>query len=295
MATIGLSHPYIARYTAAGTAVSYTAGRLLGKATELSIELNDAESNLFYADNGPAESDDRFSGGSLTVKTDDLRPQAMIGALGVTSEAISAAGVTTPGAAWLVNDDNQSIPYLGFGGIAKKIVNGETKYVGIVLDKIKFSNQNEAITTQGETITWQTPELKGQIFRSDAASHKWRRISTPLDSEAEADAAVRAYLNIAEAAVTPTLSALSIGTLTLSPTFASNKTAYTTTTTSGSNAVNATASNADDTIEIKVNGSRIANGGNATWVTGTNTVEIAVTNSGGAQIVYIVTVTKTGA
>lgn len=294
MATIGLSHPYIARYTNAGSSVSYAGGRLLGKATELSIELNDGESNIFYADNGPAESDNQFSGGSLSISTDELRPQAYMEALGVVSQPITNEEFTTPGAAWLVNNDAQTPPYLGFGAIAMKKINGAIKYVGIVLDKIRFTTPNDAITTKGETIEWQAPQLTGQIFRSDKSSHDWKRITTPLDSEEEADAAVRAYLNISEASVTPTLSALTIGTQELSPTFASGTTAYTASTTNAGDAVTGTPSNPGDEVTVKVNGAALDNGGIATWVTGTNTVEVTCTNSGGAQITYIVTVSKSG-
>lgn len=294
MATIGLSRPYIARYTNAGSSVSYAGGRLLGKATELSIELNDGENNIFYADNGPAESDNQFSGGSLSISTDELRPQAYMEALGVVSQPIANEEVTTPGAAWLVNNDAQTPPYLGFGAIAMKKINGAIKYVGIVLDKIQFTNPNDAITTKGETIEWQTPQLTGQIFRSDKPSHDWKRITTPLDSEEEADAAVRSYLNISKASVTPTLYALTIGTQELSPTFASDTTAYTASTTNAGDAVTGTPSNPGDEVTVKVNGAALDNGGIATWVTGTNTVEVTCTNSGGAQITYIVTVSKSG-
>ena len=180
MATIGLSRPYIARYTNAGSSVSYAGGRLLGKATELSIELTAGNDNIFYADNGPAEADNQFSGGTITITTDDLRPQALIGALGVVQESLAAVtDITTPGAAWLVSNDSQSIPYLGFGAVAMKMINGQIKYVGIVLDKVQFSNPNESVTTKGETIQWQTPQLSGSIFRSDKTDHDWKRITTP--------------------------------------------------------------------------------------------------------------------
>lgn len=294
MATIGLSRPYIARYTNAGSSVSYAGGRLLGKATELNIELNDGESNVFYADNGPAESDDRFSGGTASISVDELRPQAYMDALGVTSEPISVEGVTTPGAVWLKHNNSQSIPYLGFGGIAKKQINNETKYVGIILHKIKFSNPNQSYTTQGETIEWQTPQLTAQIFRSDDPAANWNWTTSPLNSEDEADAAVRSILNISEASVTPTLSALTIGTQELSPAFASGTTAYTASTTNAGDAVTGTPSNPGDEVTVKVNGAELDNGGIATWVTGTNTVEVTCTNSGGAQITYIVTVSKSG-
>lgn len=192
MATIGLSKPYFAIYSADGSTVSYANGGVLGKYTALNISLNSG-GNPFYADNGPAEKDDTFPGGTVTVTTDDLRPDAMLAALGVVSEPITGGG---EGAAWLVNNDRQAIPFIGLGGIAKKKVDGVIKYVGIVLDKVQLLNPSESIHTQGESIEWQTSELTGNIYRSDKADHDWKRKTTLLDTEAAAEAAVKAYLGI---------------------------------------------------------------------------------------------------
>lgn len=196
MATIGLSKPYFAVYSASGSTVTYANGGLFGKATEMNIELNDGGSNILYADNGPAESDNQFSGGTVTITTDELSAAALTTALDMVEESITITGVTTTGAKWLINNDQQNVPYVGVGGIAKKMIGGEIKYVAVVLDKVKLRNIAQSITTQGETIEWQTPSVTGDIFRSDKANHDWRRISTPLDTEAEAELCVKSYLNI---------------------------------------------------------------------------------------------------
>lgn len=195
MATIGLSRPYFAVYSNSGSVVSYSGGGVLGKYTELDISL-DTNNNVFYADNAPAETDDQFTSGTVTITTDDLRPDIMVDVFGVQSVAIAVTDVATTDAAWLVYNDSQEIPYLGIGGIAKKKVDGAVKYVGIVLDKVKFRNVNDSITTQGETIEWQTPQIVGDIFRSDKTSHDWKRVTTLLDTEDEAAAAIKDYLNI---------------------------------------------------------------------------------------------------
>lgn len=196
MATIGLSKPYFAVYSNSGSTVTYSNGGVLGKATEMDIELNDSASNILYADNAPAETDSQFSGGTVTITTDELSATAMTKALNMQEIAIAVTDVTTTGAKWLINNDDQVVPYVGIGGIAKKMISGSIKYVAIVLDKVKLRNINMAITTQGESIEWQTPSITGDIFRSDLTKHDWRRISTPLDTEAEAEAAVKAYLGI---------------------------------------------------------------------------------------------------
>ena len=196
MATIGLSKPFFAIYSENGGVVSYANGGVLGKYTALQLQLENASENILYADNGPAESDSGFAGGTFSVTTDDLRPDVAKAIFGLTEETISAQDVTTTGAKWQVNDDDQVIPYLGVGGVLTKKVDGEVKYVAFVLEKVQFQNNGMDVTTQGETIEWQTSTLEGKLFRSDNAKHSWRRLSTLLDSEADAIAAVKGFLNI---------------------------------------------------------------------------------------------------
>lgn len=199
MATIGLSRPYFAKYAADGSAVSYSAGALLGKYTELSISLTEPEDNDLYADNGPDETDQQFTGGTAEITTNDLLADAMISVLGLTTEQIAADGMTSENPVWMLFDDDQQIPYLGLGGIIKKKVKGETKWQAYVLPKIQLSNPGLAVTTQGKTITWQTQRVSGKILRSDEPKHRWFMLSGLLDTEDDADKAIRAYLNIAEA------------------------------------------------------------------------------------------------
>lgn len=193
MASIGLSKPYAAVYSNTGSTVTYSSGAVCGKAVSLEISLDDGSDNILYADNAPAESDNQFAGGSLTLGTDDLYADVMKNFIGMVEEAITG-GPT--GAKWYKNNDNQVTPYLGFGAIAKKKVNGAIKYVAIVLHKIQFANLSQSLETQGETISWQTPEITAQIMRSDIATHDWRWISSDLDTEADAETLIKDVLNI---------------------------------------------------------------------------------------------------
>lgn len=196
MARIGLSKPYVAAYSASGTTVTYASGASIGKFTKLELQLNSSE-NKFYADNGVAESDDQFGGGTVTISTDDLSPAAFKQVLGLAEENITGvSGVTTEGAKWQIFNDDQAIPFLGLGGVVKKKVGGAVKWVGIAFDRVQFRNPNETFETQGETVVWNTPELIADIFKSDNTKHSWRRVTTLLSSEAEAEAAVKAFLSI---------------------------------------------------------------------------------------------------
>ena len=197
MANIGLSKPYIATYVNTSGTITYSARTVLGKYTEIDISLDSADENVLYADNGPAETDSQFSGGTVTVTTDDLRPDAFKTALGLVEAAIAATMATTnPTPKWLVFDDDQTAPYFALGGIVKKKVDGAYRYQAFILEKVKFKNPDLSLTTQGETVEWQTPKLEATILRSDAAKHPWYRISTLLDSEEDAVAAIEAYLTV---------------------------------------------------------------------------------------------------
>lgn len=204
MATIGLSKPYYAIYNANNGTPTYSGGGVIGKYTEFALELDDAEANILYADNGPAESDNQFTGGTATVTTDDLRPQPMLAILGLKSEAITLDGVDN--AQWIVFDDDQAIPYVGLGGIVKKKVENVTKWMAFILTKIQFANPGLNAVTQGETIEWQTSALSATVMRDDGTKHRWFQLSTFFDTEADAEAAVKQYLNITD----PTLGSLSV-------------------------------------------------------------------------------------
>lgn len=200
MATIGLSKPYYAIYDwdgSAETEPTYKEGGLLGKYTDLTISLDEGSDNVLYADNAPAESDNQFSGGSASITTDDLRPESLTPVWGVKSEAMPTNTTVTADAKWYVFDDDQNVPYLGLGGVIKKKVGGAYKWVAFILTKVQLSNPGIVATTQGETISWQTQALNAKILRADDAKHRWFMVSSSLDTEADAEAAVKAYLKIA--------------------------------------------------------------------------------------------------
>ena len=89
------------------------------------------------------------------------------------------------------------------------------------------------------------------------------------------------------------LSALSIASATLSPTFAAGTTTYEASTTAASGAITATAKDPSATVKIYVNGAGVASN-TPTWLEGKNIVLVTVENGLNKQN-YTVTVTKTTA
>ena len=199
MATIGLSKPYYAVYSAAENVVTYANGAVMGKATEANIEINTSDNNNLYGDNAIAETDRQFTSGTLTLSTTDLSQEVSKAILGLKEETLdSITGVTDEDVSELIYDDTQAIPYLGVGFIVKKVVNGVTMWRGIVLTKVMFSIPSDAAITQGETITWQVPSLTATIMRDDSATRMWKREAT-FTTEAQAEAYIKDRLSISAA------------------------------------------------------------------------------------------------
>ena len=88
------------------------------------------------------------------------------------------------------------------------------------------------------------------------------------------------------------LASLTIGSLTLTPAFDADTTAYTASTTNATNTITAVAEDAEAEVAITVNGNAHTSGQAATWTAGENTVRVVVTK-GNATKAYTVTVTKT--
>ena len=106
------------------------------------------------------------------------------------------------------------------------------------------------------------------------------------------DGIAKITISASPAAPNAKLSALNIGSLTLSPTFDGDTTAYTASTSNATNTITATAADSNATIAITHGDTPVTNGTAATWEAGENTVTITVTN-GTASKTYTVTVTKT--
>jgi hypothetical protein len=92
-------------------------------------------------------------------------------------------------------------------------------------------------------------------------------------------------------AVDTTLSSLSLGSLSLSPSFDASTTDYTASTTDASNNIKAVAESDDATIAIAVDGTTHDNDTAYDWAAGENVVTITVTNESEAKV-YTATVTK---
>lgn len=194
MASIGLRNPYYAvyNYDSETREVTYSDGGLMAKAVEFSSKLESSDSNNLYADDGIAESDTSFGGGEMTITTDDLTQKVSQIVLGLKTQKIT---VNEKEIDELVYDDDMAAPYLGFGVIVPKKVNGSRKWRAVVLLRIQFAVPEESAKTKGDKIEWITPQLTATVTRSEAEKSPWKREAV-LDSLADAQAYIKQVLNI---------------------------------------------------------------------------------------------------
>lgn len=163
-------------------------------------------------------------------------------------------------------------------GFRAKKANGKYRYFWLY--RVKFGIPSTNLTTKGESIEFSTPTIEGTVMRRNKldglGNHPWKAEVSEDDSGVPATTISNWYSSVYEPVYpTPTLTALSIGSLSLSPTFNSAVTEYTANTSNATNRVSATASTGA-TATIKANGTTIDSGDSVTWNTGTNTVVIVV-------------------
>lgn len=186
----GFSKPYVALYSESSGTISYTSGQQLARGVEVSLEPDTADDNDFCADNVKAESaGKKFTGGTVTLTVDGLL---------VAAEKL-IMGLPTPanGAEWIPYDDDQVIPYVGIGFIARYMSADVESWSPIVLAKCMFDQVPISAATQEEEIDWQTQELSASIYRGDDAKHTWKYVpAQDYATEALAEAALKTKLGI---------------------------------------------------------------------------------------------------
>lgn len=189
MAIKGLSRPVIGDYIKGeGNAVTYSNPEVADKAVEYSVSWTTTEDNPLYADNDIAENDSgTFQSGELTLNTSDLSQDLSKRVLGLkTVETTYGEGKK---ATELIYDGDAKSPYLGFGIIEMHQVDGEDMYRAVFLPRIKFNLPEEAATTKGETIEWQTKSITAKILRSEVMDENYKKpwmIDAWFESEFEA-------------------------------------------------------------------------------------------------------------
>ena len=193
--TTGFSEPYIAKYSNTGTTVSYSGGMKLGRGVSMSIEVESADDNNFYADDIVAETETgTMTSASATVTVDGMEPEVAAFALGLpaaTQETIGESPVDV-----YDYDDRMNPPFLGLGVLQRVMLNGVQYWVPIVFTKVKMNTPSDEANTQEDQIDWQTQELEMTILRDDSANRRWKRVFERQTTKAAALNIITTYLKV---------------------------------------------------------------------------------------------------
>ena len=188
--------PWVAKYANNNGTVTYSGGIPLARGVDVSLSVESAGDNNFYADNVLAETDTQaFSSGTLSLTVDGLKQAAYKLITGVTtSQAVSFTGGTVTFDVW---DDQAAVPYVGVGFVVRYMEAGVTTYVPVIIRKVKFNDPEIAAATQEESIDWQTQALEATILRDDTANHAWKMVGAEQTTEAAAYNAIKKFLTAA--------------------------------------------------------------------------------------------------
>jgi len=282
MATIGMDKLYYAKITedASGNE-TYGTPAILAKAMNADLSVEIAEATL-YADDAVSEVVKAFKQGKLTLGVDDL-------ADGV-AEDLTGAHVDENGVLISAAEDSSVAVAIGFR--AKK---PSGKYRYFWLYRVVFSIPTTSLATKGDSITFSTPSIEGTVLRRNKAggdgTHPWKAEVTEGNSGVPAQTIENWYGAVYEPNYGGAyLTALTLGSITLTPAFNAGTLSYMASTSNATNTVTATPADGATAV-IKVNGSTVQSGSSVSWTTGSNTVTVTVTK-GSSTKTYTVTVTK---
>ena len=162
---------------------------------------------------------------------------------------------------------------------------GTTYYTGTTSTKASAISLTKADASATATI-----KVNGSTVTA-GTSFEWAEGVNVVTVDVTRAAASRTYTVIVTYTPDATLQALSVGALTLSPSFDADVTSYTASTTNSTNTVTATAADADNaTVKLYLGDTEQAST-TITWAAGENALKVVVTN-GGETKTYTVTVTK---
>lgn len=204
MAKIGLKYFVYSPLTETDDAVSYGTGKVLARAinANINVESNDVK---LYADDGIAESDHSFVGGTIALEFDDLPDFAKVDLLryveGDTVDPVTGAKVLTASGGVL-------LPYVGVGFYGAKVVRGARRYRAIWLRKVQFSEPSDELSTRGENVEFKTHKAEGTIMVD--VTGIWKEEAT-FSTEANACAWLNGKSGIA-AKCAPVVSSVASGT-----------------------------------------------------------------------------------
>ena len=151
---------------------------VLGKIIDAKLTENRSDASLF-ADDGLAEYDNAFTGGSIALTLADVDDEtySVVKGCVITEEEFK-------------ENEEDSSPEIGYGHIVTKMVNSVKKYKVEFLPRIRVTKITADAKTKGESIEFNTVSLEGKVMALNKAINglqvgDWHKVKT-FDTLAEA-------------------------------------------------------------------------------------------------------------
>lgn len=161
-----------------GTPIEYEGGKVIAKAIAANVTWNRIN-NPLYADDEISENDNGIIGGQIAVNVDDLADDDAAMLFGLAKDAETNAYTET----------DASAPYVGYGYVRVKVKGGAKSYQAMWIHRAQFGMNAENSQTKGQQITWQTPEMVGEIMGAQidatGATHFRTRFAAATYEEAQ--------------------------------------------------------------------------------------------------------------
>ena len=188
----GFSLPYVAKYAASQGTISYSSGQKLARGVSVTATPETTDDNNFYADNILAESAaGEFTGGTINLTVDGLLAAAEKLIMG-----LPAASTTGTDASFIHYGDDQQIPDVGIGFVARYQSGGSVTYTPIIFPRAAFNLIENNAETQEDAIDWQTQELTANIKRAEDSNRNWKYVGGDETSESAAEAKIKTFFSI---------------------------------------------------------------------------------------------------
>lgn len=183
MAKIGLKGFWIGKYSESNGTLTYTAGKKIAKAVNLSENKTIDEAKL-YADNALDDSVYAIKEMTVDVTPNGIEDTDLSVLLGQTAATVTINGEEKELTATSVSNEGAAV---GFAYIISERISGAEKQKVVIYPKIKFKpSENAEYKTKGESTEFTTPSYKGTCY--PAVNDSYYVFEDKFDTEAEAEA-----------------------------------------------------------------------------------------------------------
>lgn len=191
----GYSFPFVAKYNNNAGTITYSGGLELARGVDVDDSPETSDAVIFYANNVAAESSGSiFTTSEITLTVDGMKKEARKLVMGLPDYDVITINEKEYKVAKF--NKNQKIPYVGLGFVVRYMSGGVTSYDAFVMRKVMFQQEPLSAATQEETIEFQTSELTATVMRDDSADLEWKYQVEDLETEEEAVAIIKYFLNI---------------------------------------------------------------------------------------------------